>query len=338
MAEGARVAQDTEETRQMQQDVEISQGRRPKNPTEAQFFDHAADAGWVLTGRGWPDFFLKQGDTVCAVEVKPASSRAFRREQARILGALSKAGIPCFCWSPDGGLQRVSVGERGLLLEDVDVEIKDLLDVVGGECEGNRRAIGAAVPAPIEAAAPAPSTGADPASAVPSPVTNEAIERVWVCYVEAMNPRFKDIGDDERLIIRNALSVGSVEDLCVCIRTCEASDFHMKRGQHVQRKGGKHNSLGLILKPRKNKGETQRSRIEWWLARSDSAGVAGFPSADAAIVGQRQVEVRRGHNSNDSETVTKAEQAKAWLAEHGIETVLGDGGSVTFRRVEKGSE
>jgi hypothetical protein len=316
----------------MQRDPEISQGRRPKNATEAEFFDAAAEGGWVLSTRGWPDFFLKQGEHVCVVEVKPASSRGFRQEQARVLGALAEAGIPCFCWSPDGGLQRVSMGVRGLQLEDVDVKPKDLLDVVGGESEGNRPAPGAAVPAPIDE--PEPGAAVGPTPAVPSQSeTAAAIDAVWAVYVAVMKPRRKEMGDDERLVIRNALKQATADELAVCIRTCEASDYHMKRGQHVQRKGGKYNAIGIILKPRKMRGETQRSRIEWWLDRSESAGVAGFPSADPAIVNQRQVEVRRGHNSNDSEIVAKANEAKAWLTQHGIETTTDDQGQVVFHRI-----
>lgn len=315
----------------MQRDPEIHQGRRPKNPTEAEFFDAAAEGGWVLATRGWPDFFLKQGEHVCAVEIKPASSRAFRQEQARVLGALSEAGIPCFCWSPDGGLQRVSVGVRGLQLEDVDVKPQELLDVVGGESEGNRVA-GAARPATIDE--PEPGAAVGPTPAVPSQSEcAAAIDAVWAVYVAAMNPRRKEIGDDERLVIRNALKAGSSDELAICIRTCEASDYHMKRGLHVQRKGGKYNAIGTILKPRKQKGETQRSRIEWWLDRSESAGVAGFPSADPAIVNQRQVEVRRGHNSKDPEMVEKANEAKAWLTQHGIEVTVDGDGQILFRRI-----
>lgn len=320
----------------MQRDPEISQGRRPKNPTEAQFFDEAAEAGWTLSTRGWPDFFLKLGSTYCVVEIKPASSRKFRQEEARVLGALSEAGFPCFCWSPDAGLQRVSVGEGGLQLEVVGVEVKDLLDVIEGESEGKQRAAGSATPAPVEA--PDPDAPADPSPSPASPSQSQisaAVQQVGKCWVEAMNPRYKELGDDDKLVIRNALRVATAHELEVCIRTCAASDYHMKRGQYAQRKGGKYNALGQILKPKPQKGMTQRARIDWWLDRAESAGVARFPSADAAIVNQRQVEVRRGHNSSDPEMVAKAKQAKAWLTEHGIETVIGEGG-ITFRRIGEG--
>jgi len=165
------------------------------------------------------------------------------------------------------------------------------------------------------------------------------IDRVWAVYVAVMNPRHKEAGEDDRLIIRAALKAGTPEELMTCIQTCEQSDFHMKRGQHAARKGGKHNALGKILKPRPRYEETQRSRIDWWLDRANPAAVAGFPSADAAIVSQRQVEVQRGHQSGDSEMVKKGEDAEAWLATHGFETVRRrSDGFPTFRRIGSDTE
>lgn len=319
----------------MQVDPEISQGRRPKNAAEAQFFDAAVNAGWVLTKRGWPDFFLKRGEDVVAVEVKPSNSRALRREQARVLAALSAAGIPCAIWSPDGGLQAVTVGVRGLQFVVVEGQIEKALDVIGGESEGNQEP----QLVPIEDDAPSPSSPAQPDAPV-EPTAAEitvAVDRVWAVYVELMKPRFKELTDEDRLIIRNALRVATAQDVITCIRECEKSDYHMKRGEHVRRAGGKYNSPGKILKPRPRRGETQRSRIEWWLDRADSSGVAGFPSADGAIVGQRQVEVQRGHSSRDPEMVKKAQVAEEWLAQHGIETIRRrSDGFPTFRRI--GSE
>lgn len=325
----------------MQQDPEISQGRRPKNPAEAEFFDSAASDGWLLTKRGWPDFFLKRGNQVCCVEVKPASSRALRREQARVMAALITAGIPCFVWSPDGGLQRVSLGERGLQFVSSFGETKAVLDALGGESEGNQVAAGQLVP--IEGGEPEPAAGPVPTSPSQSE-TAAQIDEVGAAYIATMNPRSKDLADDERIIIRNALRVATAEELIICIVTCEASDYHMKRGIYAkgaakERQGGKYNSLGKILKPRPRREETQRSRIEWWLDRADSSGVAGFPSADAAIVSQRQVEVQRGHQSGDPEMVKKAKDAEAWLADHGIETVRRrTDGFPTFKRIGSDSE
>lgn len=314
----------------MQQDPEIPQGRRPKNAAEAEFFDLASQDGWLLTKRGWPDFFLKRENQVCAVEVKPASSRGFKREQARVAAALIAAGIPYFIWSPDAGLTRLQWGVGGLQFFAVG-SIAEGLDVCEGESEGKHELhavpIADAEPTePVRPTTPLPS----------SSETAQAIDRVWACYADVMKPRRLTAGDDDRLIIRNALREASAEELEICVRTCEASDYHMKRGQHTNRKGGKYNTLGKIMKPRPRLGETQRSRIDWWLDRDESSGVAGFPSADTAIVGQRQVEVQRGHQSGDPEMVRKADDAEAWLTKHGIETVRDARGYPSFRRMGTG--
>jgi hypothetical protein len=78
--------------------------------------------------------------------------------------------------------------------------------------------------------------------------------------------------EDERRILRQALAAGTAAELKDCIRACAHSDFHMKRGVYAkggakERKGGKYNSLGHIFKPRTTKGQTWRSRIEFWLER-----------------------------------------------------------------------
>jgi hypothetical protein len=186
---------------------------------------------------------------------------------------------------------------------------------------------------PIEDAEP--ETPADDAPASPSSSAVAAdIDRVGRAYAKLMKPRFPELGDDDRVVIRHALRVATAAELIVCIAECEKSDYHMKRGEFVRRKGGKYNSLSKILKPRPRRQETQRSRIEWWLDRAESSGGAGFPSADNAIVGQRQVEVQRGHRSGDPLMVKKAEDAEAWLAQHGIETVRRrSDGFPTFRRI-----
>lgn len=315
----------------MQRDPEIFQGRRPRNATQAQFFDLAAEAGWALSTRGWPDYFLKLGNSVCCVEVKPASTRNFRPEQVRVLAALVGAGIPCFCWSPDGGLEKVTVGDKGVQLVVVDVEVKELLDVIEGESEGKH---GEPRPAPV-AGFPAPADPADPLPSPAKPATAMQIAQVEAAYIETMKPRNPLLHEDDRAIIRKALVAASPEELILAIRTCERSDYHMKRGQHLNRKGGKYNSIGKILKPRPRNGETQRSRIEWWLDRAEELGAAPIPSADPAIIQQKQLEVRRGLASNDAEMVAKAETAKTWLAERGIKTVVADDGSPTFERAPR---
>ena len=305
----------------------MQQGRRPRTAHEAEFFDLAADAGWLLTSRGWPDFFLQKGDRIIAVEVQPAGAQKMRPAKRRLQGILAEAGIPCAVWTPDGGLsparggiggERFGVGNTAEALEELSTQ-STVASTQGGVGGGQQQ-----LATPEPAASPSRSE------------TSAAIDRVWAAYVMAMEPRKKVAGEGERLIIRKALREGSEEELAACIRTCAESDYHMKRGRHANRKGGKYNSIGKILSPRPRLGETQRSRIDWWLDRANSATAPGFPSADGAIVSQRQIEVQRGYRSGDPEMVKKAEEAEAWLAKHGIETVRRSDGYPTFQRVGAG--
>lgn len=304
---------------------------RPRDTTKAAFYDLAEDAGWSVATRGWPDFFLQKGDRVIAVQAIPTGQRKLRQNDAVLQGILNELGVPCFAWSPDLGLAAGGggFGGRGVeiierettarALDELSVSLpKELLDQGGSEGDARTPA------EPLEAAPSLPSQSE----------TSSQVDRVWAAYVAVMKPRQQQVGDDERLVIRAALKVATPEELITCIEECERSDYHMKRGQYINRKGQAYKSLAKILKPRPRREETQRSRIDWWLDRANDSGVAGFPSADHAIVSQRQVEVQRGHHSDDPEMVRKANDAEAWLATHGIETVRRRAdGYPTFRRV-----
>lgn len=114
------------------------------------------------------------------------------------------------------------------------------------------------------------------------------VEGIWDHYVATMGKRGRgaELRDDERKIIRDALAAADPDEVKTCITACERSDYHMKRGDFHHRKGGKYNALGTILKPRSRNGETQRSRIEWWLEAADrmeatsGSGWAGFIDGD----------------------------------------------------------
>lgn len=99
----------------------------------------------------------------------------------------------------------------------------------------------------------------------------EEIEAVWATYVKSMNPRGRgrELDPEARKLIREALKVADVEELQRAIETCARSDFHMKRGKHKTRPGGKYNALAQIIKARRGRNETTRSRIEWWLDRAE---------------------------------------------------------------------
>lgn len=161
------------------------------------------------------------------------------------------------------------------------------------------------------------------------------IDRVADHFLQVMPVRSQKLGDDDRAIIRKALKVGSVEECIRCIDSCKASDYHMKVGQHEHRKGQKYNSVGHIFKPRPNRGQTWRSRIDFWLDRADEAalGMADVPSADKAIVMQKVADVRAAQRvPDDQESQERGEQAQAWLQQHGIKTVRDADGYPRFQR------
>jgi hypothetical protein len=115
-----------------------------------------------------------------------------------------------------------------------------------------------------------PSEASD---SLPPPASSSGlddVELVWSVYVQVFEKKGRgaELQPDARKIIRDALKAGDVEELVTCIRANYASDYHQKRGEEKHRKGGKYNSIGQIFKPRPSKGETQRSRIEWWLEKA----------------------------------------------------------------------
>lgn len=101
--------------------------------------------------------------------------------------------------------------------------------------------------------------------------TTEEIEGVWATFVVVMNPRGrgKELDPEARKLIREALKVADPAELSRAIEACGRSDFHMKRGKYKNRPGGKYNALAQIIKARRGRNETTRSRIEWWLDRAD---------------------------------------------------------------------
>lgn len=119
--------------------------------------------------------------------------------------------------------------------------------------------------------------------------TTQEIENAWATYVVKMNPRGRgrELQPDDRKILRAVLKVADVDEVERAIVECEASDFHMKRGKHKNRPGGKYNSLGKIFKPRPTKGETWRSRIEWWLDRADERSGDSTPAFDVNAEAKR---------------------------------------------------
>jgi hypothetical protein len=109
-----------------------------------------------------------------------------------------------------------------------------------------------------------------------------SIDSLWATYVAVMKPppRGQVLHRDDRAILREVVKVADVAEAEIAIRECAASDFHMKRGKHRDRKGGKYKSIGKIFKPRPTKGETWRSRIEWWLEKAAEREAGKTPQYD----------------------------------------------------------
>lgn len=99
-----------------------------------------------------------------------------------------------------------------------------------------------------------------------SGISQNETAAVWSHYCKAMNRKSHLVLEDRtRRVIRDALKVATVEEVCCCVDACAGSDYHMKRGRHASRNGGRYNTVGQILKPKPTKGESQRDRIDWWL-------------------------------------------------------------------------
>lgn len=106
--------------------------RLPSNTAEAELWKELRDAGWEPTRRGWPDVIAYRGDQAVLIEVKPHKGRRLKREQLRVLRALARYGVPCYRWSPDGGLERMGAG-----LPDAEVAAGDEGEGgAGGEVNG----------------------------------------------------------------------------------------------------------------------------------------------------------------------------------------------------------
>jgi hypothetical protein len=93
-------------------------------------------------------------------------------------------------------------------------------------------------------------------------------------------PRARELQPDDRKILAAALKVGDLEELFTAIKTCERSDYHMKRGEFKNRPGGPYKSVGKIFKPRPTKGESWRSRLDWWLDKAEELESSGSVTVD----------------------------------------------------------
>ena len=87
---------------------DMAKAKAPKNEAENACFMELSALGWTATKRGWPDFFCVRNGEIMAVEVKPRKGHPLKANQAVIMGLLADHGIPCYLWTPDGGLERMN--------------------------------------------------------------------------------------------------------------------------------------------------------------------------------------------------------------------------------------
>jgi hypothetical protein len=152
-----------------------------------------------------------------------------------------------------------------------------------------------------------------------------------------MQSRNRDLDDEGRTIIREALKVATVEECLHAIDGCKASAFHM--GQNPRRR--KYNSLSQILKGKRaagvrSTGQTTRERIDFFIDLAEKAGLpSAVVSADPARVSTAKVEVMDAWlYAGDESVVRRGEEAALWLAEAGIQ-VLEDPSETNKRGLPK---
>ena len=83
--------------------------RCPKNKAEGALFRQLSARGWILSKKGWPDFFaIHPGkNRLALIEVKPRRGRQLKRQQRAVMQVFSLFNVPCFLWTPDSGFTPV---------------------------------------------------------------------------------------------------------------------------------------------------------------------------------------------------------------------------------------
>lgn len=180
----------------------------------------------------------------------------------------------------------------------------------------------------------APSAGQEPSSKEPEKGTQQTsgvspdVRKVYEHHLAVFKPqRAPKLGPSLIRQIEKGLREYDAADLCVAIDGL----FEWRKT-----KPGK-TTLGAIFDTYPG-GKPLVEQIAFFISRAKGAtGVGkGFPSADAAIVAEKQRLVQRGHRlRSNSEAVEQAKDAEHWLRQHGIETVRHGNGSVpTFRPLD----
>lgn len=155
------------------------------------------------------------------------------------------------------------------------------------------------------------------------------VKKVWDHFISVFTPaRAGQLGPSRIRQIETALKEAPAADLCLAI-----DGLYEWR----KRKPGDR-TLSAIFKTYPG-GNPLADQIAFFIGQAKGSTGVGrkFPSADRAIVAEKQRHVQRGHRLKDNaEAVEQAKDAEQWLREHGIETVKAEG-ELSFRPLEEGS-
>lgn len=101
-----------------QQLINGVRSRKPTNNAEGICYDEMTADGWTLTKRGWPDYFAFRDGEIVAVEVKKGITQNLKREQHKVIQALTAHGMKCYVFTPSTGM--MPYGEWMQLYESIN--------------------------------------------------------------------------------------------------------------------------------------------------------------------------------------------------------------------------
>lgn len=178
---------------------------------------------------------------------------------------------------------------------------------------------------------PAEQGGLEPSSRKPNqePSVSADVQMVYDHFLAVFEPKTPPkLGPSLIRQIEKGLKEYDADGLCRAVDGLK---------QWRRSKPGKE-TLGAIFDTYPG-GKALTEQIAFFISQAKgSTGVGKFPSADRAIVAEKQRLVQRGHRlSQNEDAVKQAKDAEAWLRQHGIETVK-TGSVPVFRRIQAADE
>jgi hypothetical protein len=82
---------------------------RIPNDSEAECARRLRSAGWLVTKRGWPDFFAWNEETgeIAFIEVKQKRTHNLKISQRHIMEIMASRGIQCWLFTPDSSFVKI---------------------------------------------------------------------------------------------------------------------------------------------------------------------------------------------------------------------------------------